>query len=247
MSTTHKLIGIVVCVLGALSGCREQILHNLSESEANKVVNRLHEKRIQAEKTRQSDGRWMISVERTESMPALAQLERERLLKEEEKRGAESSSLISSRETQRFSFERSLSGEIEKTLEGIEGVLEARVHLNLPQTDPLFGTRVQGEKGSASVLLLTDRLYNQEKAAIAGIVAGASGVAASEVSVLVTMHTATADAAPQAARPLSSEPFRELPLEWMYAGGSALIAAGLLGLIVIKRTRGSHAQKTQPA
>ncbi len=174
---------ILLLFMVFLVGCKEQIVHNLSEIDANKLVTRLHDANIDGEKEKQADGKWSISVPSDESIKALKLLNDSRILRSENSRPIEKASVISSREDQRFHYERSLSQEIESTLASVPGVLEARVHLNIPPVDPLFGKPV-GQGGSASVLLVTDSTLTTTKEEVAGLVSGASGIKADSISVL---------------------------------------------------------------
>ena len=119
----------LIFVLIFVSACQEQIVHNLSESEANRFLTKLQEIRIDAEKIRQPDSRWAIAVERSNAMAAVKYLDQARLFREESSLH-EKSALISSREDQRFQYERAMSREIENTLLSLEGVLEiGRAHV----------------------------------------------------------------------------------------------------------------------
>ena len=173
--------------LGAVlvtTACKEQILHNLNEAEANRYLTGLHDARIVAEKVKQADGHWALAVEQSDAVQAIKALEDRRLFRGE---GAvpQKSSVISSREDQRFRFERALAREVENTLASIDGVLEARVHLNMPPTDPLFGTPLKNAVGSASVLLVVRADFGLPSDEIAQLVSGASGIERKAVSVLV--------------------------------------------------------------
>ncbi|NMC64255.1 MAG: hypothetical protein GYA55_13915 [SAR324 cluster bacterium] len=173
----------------SLIGCKEDIIHNLSEVSANKLVSRLNQGQILAEKKKQADGKWSVSVKETDALTALQFLDKGRFLREENETSHAKASVMSPREEQRFSFERSLSREIETTLTGIDGVLYARVHLNLPQQDPLFANRSRDNQSSASVFLLVDRQFAQQKEEIAGLVSGASGIEAATISVLLSKRS----------------------------------------------------------
>ena len=110
-------------------------------------------------------------------LPALSFLSVNRVLRENRSPFPGSSSLYANRDDQRFLFERKLSAEIEATLVTVSGILEARVHLNLPPIDPLFGKEIGGRQGSASVLLVIQPEAAVERDAIAALVAGAAGIA----------------------------------------------------------------------
>ena len=167
------------------TGCREQVIHNLSEQQANRLITRLDENVIESKKTRQPDGRWSVEVERSQLAKALREMQKLRLLRDEPIASAEGSSVIASRDQQRFAFERALSAEIEQTLLSVEGVLEARVHLNLPQVDPLFGKSVPGVQGSGSVFIIAEQKLGFSREDFANLVAGAAGMAAQGISVLI--------------------------------------------------------------
>ena len=92
-----------------------------------------------------------------------------------------------SREEQWFRYERSVAVSIEESLSTIRGVLETRVHLNLPEKDPLFGTK-KLDVGSGSVLLVVDDRYATEKTDVANLVSGAAGIPAQYISVLQSSH-----------------------------------------------------------
>jgi type III secretion system YscJ/HrcJ family lipoprotein len=181
------LTAIIAVIL--LSGCKEQILHNLSEGEANRYLTRLYEAGIEAEKKSQADGSWALSVKKSQSMQALAELSSARLFRRTRIEGnsASGGSMIPSRDAQRFHYERAISQEVEVTLEALTGVLEARVHLNLPISDPLLGSRNITSGGpSGSVLMITTEQFKEKDSDIAKLVSGASGITSGNISVLIT-------------------------------------------------------------
>lgn len=180
------LISILfLCIALLITGCDEQILHDLTEQDANKVLSRLGSGNLNAKKVVQSDGRWSIAVPRDAVVPALAYLDTNRILSPRSPGNTAGSkgSFVPSREEQWFRYERSVAVSIEDSLSTVSGVLEARVHLNLPETDPLFGTRKESI-GSGSVLLIVDSRYGSKDEEIAALVAGAAGVPAAKVTVL---------------------------------------------------------------
>lgn len=79
-----------------------------------------------------------------------------------------------------------MSGSIESTLRSLDGVREARVHLNLPETDPLLGQSRSTEGSSGSVLLVVGEDFRGSREEISHLVAGATGIAATAVSVLIS-------------------------------------------------------------
>jgi type III secretory pathway lipoprotein EscJ len=168
-----------------IAGCDEQILHDLSEQDANRVLSRLGNESLGAKKVLQSDGRWAIAVERKSVVTALSYLDTNRVLSPRSTSGHPSNKggFVPSREEQWFRYERSVALSLEDSLNTLAGVLEARVHLNLPETDPLFGTRKE-LTGSGSVLLVVDNRYTSNDQEIAALVAGAAGIPVQKVTVL---------------------------------------------------------------
>jgi type III secretion protein J len=176
---------LVVGVALSCVGCDEQIIHDLSEQEANRVVSRLGAGSLNAKKVQQSDGRWAIAVGANSTVAALLFLESNRVLTPRAPTSSAGSKggFVPSREEQWFRYERSVALSIEDSLGTVLGVLEARVHLNLPETDPLFGTRKESI-GSGSVLLLIDERYESKDEEVAALVAGAAGIPTTKVTVL---------------------------------------------------------------
>lgn len=201
---------VILCAAGVLSGCDEQILHDLSEQEANRVISRLGVATLDAKKVQQSDGRWAIAVPRNSTVSTLSFLETNRVLTP---RAAMASAggkggFVPSREEQWFRYERSVALTIEDSLSTVLGVLEARVHLNLPETDPLFGTRKESS-GSGSVLLVIDDRYGSKDEEIAALVAGAAGIPAAKVTVLKSRASVVSTKVER----LDQEPVSHLPPE----------------------------------
>lgn len=220
-----------------IAGCDEQIVHDLSESDANRVVSRLNAADVGAHKVQQSDGRWAVSVEKESIIPALSFLESNRVLISRPPGGAKSG-IVPSREEQWFRYERAMAQSIEESLGALGGVLEARVHLNLPETDPLFGTRKESV-GSGSVLLLVDARYSAESGEVASLVAGAAGIPVGQVTVLKSVvkpplvarqaETGTAGGAPEEERAAQREGRAPAGSKALLAGPVSLGLAACVG------------------
>ncbi len=224
----------------SLYGCREPIVHDLAENEANTLISRLHDRQISAEKVRQPDGRWSIAVQQRDTVRAIRHLEKGRFSLEDPAESSEKPSVMSSREEQRFSYERAVSREIEKTLRSIEGVLYARVHMNLPLSDPVFGVKSQSG-GSAGVLIISDPDFSQENEAVAGIVGGATGIPVPAITVVVNVQQGMeTENAAAVASPAAAQEWRDrVPAALKKTVQSSRIALGLLlvisGLVIFLR------------
>lgn len=176
---------IFLALLAILSGCREIVVHDLGEADANKMLTHLVAIELHPKKEKQPDGKWSLSLPSEQASRAIQYLTENRLVKEEASKLPDKGGLMLSREEQRFRYERLLSREIENTLSGVGAVLQARVHLNLPIIDPLFGQNVDNSKSSASVLLVVGK-SNVDKSEVSALVAGASGIPASAISVTIS-------------------------------------------------------------
>lgn len=192
-----------VSLLGSLSvGCSVNLLQNLSEAEANEIIAVLHKHGIQGEKKRAhtfSRSSFAVSVHRDDEVEGW-RIVRQANLPRPAHAGIQElfakPSLIPSATEQRALLNQALSGDIAQTLQSVEGVLEARVHLALTERDPLTPPDIPDAKPKASVLLrLSKKIPLPEgkiKALVAGAVKDLSPEAVSVVSVMDHMqHQAT--------------------------------------------------------
>ena len=177
---------LLLALLLLLCGCREQIVHNLNESEANRLVTRLASASITAERVRQPDSSWALSVKSSDALSALRYLEGSRAFHGRRKKPQQGAQFIPSKSRERFEGERALSAEIEITLRSLASVLDAHVHLNMPESERGIGKRrAETERGSASVLLIVSEGFDSAESQIAKLVGGAAGISEGHISVLV--------------------------------------------------------------
>jgi type III secretion protein J len=225
-----------------MAGCNEQIVHDLSERDANRIVSHLSASHLEADKVPQADGRWAISVARADMVPALRHLDAQRLLISRDS-GALSSargSIVPSREEQWFRYERSVSLSIEESIKALPGVLDARVHVTIPDQDPLFGSR-ESKKGSGSVLVVVDDRFRSNEDEIAALVGGAAGLSRDVVRVLRSSPESVSGP-PVSRQYPSSGDSSSLLLEalswWPHVIGSlALLGSLMLGFAFVRRTK----------
>jgi type III secretory pathway lipoprotein EscJ len=182
----RRLFLIVISV--QLCCCRETIIHNLSESDANRMLAHLDAQHLSVIKEKQADGSWGLSLPREQVTEAIRSLDKHKLLKDELPALSKESGFISSKEQDRFRYERALSREIETTLSALPQVIQARVHLNLPVYDPLFYNQSETERASASVMLITTTVDLSTEQIVA-LVSGASGIKAESVSVVIAQSS----------------------------------------------------------
>ena len=216
-------------------------MHDLSENEANKVVRHLSESGMHVDKVSQPDGRWAIAVPQAEVTRALGYLDSRRILsvRDSKNAGTPKGSLIPSREEQRFRYERSMSGSLEESLSAMPGVLEARVHLNLPDEDPLFGSQTQA-KGSGSVLLVVDERFAALDGEIAALVGGAAGLSTDVVRVLKSKAVVSEVQEPVTTEVAQTKESTPLPMEvpWREVGlFASVLVFSLYAYRFVKRTK----------
>lgn len=177
--------GALVCLV-ALAGCnRESIVHDLTERDANRLVTELHGEGIDAVRKPQSDGRYALEVEQSRVVGALHFLQANRLVREVNAVKTGGGAFGATREDRRFHYERSISRELEETLERIPGIREARVHLNIPVAESIFDRGADVPAPTASVLVVASAKAEVDREALARLVAGAAGLGAPRVTVIV--------------------------------------------------------------
>ena len=239
--SSARAFALLLPFVFAIAACQEQIVHDLSEREANSVVSNLHVARLAAQKVRQPDGRWAISVDRDQMIPALSYIETRRVLSVRDTKSASSKgAMIPSREEQWFRYERSVAVSIEESLSALPGVLDARVHVNLPDEDPLFGdTERQG--GSGSVLLVVDRAFAARDDEVAALVGGAAGLPRDVVRVLKSeaVETGEFESVPLV-KAITTDAGEALPLQpftWWICGGSVVVGGCVAAALRYARRR----------
>jgi type III secretion protein J len=195
-------MALLACFL-LLTGCRTELLSDLDQRQANEVIATLARGGIPAERRAEEKGRFTVTVEKSVFPDAVRILDDNGLPRHEfaslgqvfKKEG-----LIASPVQERAQMIFALSQELSQTISDIDGVITARVHLVLPENDPL---RQQLVPSSASVFVRhratapINELVPQMKQLVAY---GVAGLAYDKVSVIlvpveVAQQAASADAA----------------------------------------------------
>ena len=174
---------IYIIFLLCFCACKEEILHDITELQANRAKLLLSESAIAATKLRTGSS-WTIAVEKKQANLALKKLEDSRFVKSDIGSSSSSQGLIQSREEKRFFLERKVATSIETTLQSLPGVLEARVHLFMPLNNN-YTLKQKKAFESASVLLATSGEDGLNEKEIRQIVSGASGVEKEAINVVL--------------------------------------------------------------
>jgi type III secretion protein J len=214
-----------------LLGCSAAIQHGLDEAAANEVVVALTRAGIAANKSRADDGAYAVNVAAADAVAALELLRSLGLPRGRQVGFHEmykSAGLLPTPTEERARYAEALAGEIATTLERCDGVLAARVHLVLPEPDPLAVDGKPRVPAQAAVLL---KLRSGPPAAVAEpdvqkLVAGSvPGLLPAAVSVVVT--TAAVPGAPPTAL-VALGPLRLTP-----DSRTALLVVGAVALGVL--------------
>ena len=124
----------------ALAGCKVELYSGLDETEANEIVATLADGRIAARKEHVDGADWQVQVDEDRVGQALGLLRAQGLPRQHyasmgdmfQKQG-----LVSTPAEERMRYIFAVSQELSRTLRSIDGVVEARVHVVIPQDDPL--------------------------------------------------------------------------------------------------------------
>lgn len=244
--------GITMVFAAAMmaGACSTNILHGIDERSANEATAALERAGIGAEKLADegaaagSGAAYTIRVAHADGTRAVDLL-RALGLPHERRRGFAETygqpSLIPTPSEERARYVDALAGEIEQTLESADGVISARVHLVLEESDPLAADSKPRNPARAAVLLKArpgTAPFNE--ADVQKLVAGSvAGLQATSVSVVVTAAadpTATTGASLAALGPLRITPgTRPLLLAALVAGLALLALLATLLLVTARR------------
>ena len=220
-------IALPLALLSLLAACGDEVLlHRLDEPQANQVLVALGDAGLSARKENGGldDGTFTVAVRPSEAAAARSILSARDLPRARSPGFSElfgSPGLVPTPLEEHARYLHALSGELARTLEALDGVVGARVHLAMPVPDPLRPEARRTPR--ASVLLkcrpdARDRLEGMADGLRKMVAGAADGLDPVSVAVLV------ADAA--ASPPVRAPPSR-IPRSWL--GGAALALAAVLG------------------
>jgi type III secretion protein J len=225
-----RRVGAAVLLL-ALAGCKQDLYSKLTQNDANQMLAVLLDSGIEASKASPDGKTWTIAVDGADTGRALNTLRAAGLPAPEHAKLGDmfkKDGLISTPTEERVRFIYGVSQELSETLSSMDGVINARVHIVLPNNDPLAA---EMRPSSASVFIKHTMEANVAPMTLAVknlVVRSVEGLSYDNVNVTLM--------ASNQARPAASAP-RPKPTPWLVIGlGSTLVlllgAAAAVGLAV---------------
>jgi type III secretion protein J len=249
---------LLAALVAAAGACSTNILHGIDERAANDATRALERAGIGAEKVAEDTGgvsggaRFTLKVPRGDGARALDLLRALGLPREPRHGFSETygqPSLIPTASEERARYAGALAGEIERTLEGVDGVVSARVHLVREEADPLAVDAKPRAAARAAVLLATRPGPKPlEREDVQRLVAGSvSGLDATAVAVVVTAAPELSVDGPalEAVGPLRVTPGSRGLLVGALSAGLALLAL-LTALLLVTARRLAALERAQP-
>jgi type III secretion protein J len=252
-SSLPRSLGRALVLLAALllSACETELYNNLDQRQANEIVATLQQRGIPAQRMTVKGGTYTVVVDKGRFAESVTILKDAGLPRQEFQTMGQvfkKDGLVSSPTQERAQMIFALSQELSRTVSEIDGVLSARVHLVLPENDPL---RQQLIPSSASVFVRhrsnarVGNLVPQVKMLVAN---GVAGLAYDKVSVILVPVDSQA---PTQAQDLEMASFFGIWMHrdnvaqamWMFFGLVALVVvlAGGLGVVLFRRGRRVYA------
>jgi type III secretion protein J len=153
MSSRRGLACWFLAMLFAVTGCSKAITSEVSERDATEIVVALKAYGISSNKASSDGKKWAVSVSPSDWADASQVMFSAGLPRAEHPGFAElmkKDSLVSSPNAERAKMLYAMGNELSRSLQDIDGVISARVHLVVPEKDPF---KEKPRPSSASVLI----------------------------------------------------------------------------------------------
>jgi type III secretion system YscJ/HrcJ family lipoprotein len=230
-------------------GCSAPVATDLEESEANEIVVALEESGIGADKATLRGDRFEIRVAARDLGDALRALDAADLPREREE-GFEAlmdeSSLVPSASEESTRRTAAVSAELARSIERLPGVVDARVHLSVPERGRFSDAPALAPRGSVLVRHEEGASIDPERvrALVCGAVSGLSRADVEVVSVEVPPRATSAQRYVHVG-PIAVAPSSAPLLNGLFVGSLALHA--LLAGALIYSLRRRRARPDEPA
>lgn len=180
----------VVAAALLLAGCdKETTLHaGLAECQANLVMAALIDAGIGCHKSPGEEGTWDVTVVESRFADAVNLLEKAGLPRQPHQGIGEvfkKTGMISSPSEERIRFMDALAQDLAKTISSIDGVVDARVHVVLPENDP-FARHALPSSAAVAIRSRWDADLTDVIPSVKGLVKNAiEGLSAEKIMVTV--------------------------------------------------------------
>lgn len=187
---TIKRIIVFALLAMTMTGCgKEATLHSgLEEQQANLVMAALLDKGIECRKTAGEEGTWNVMVAEQKFAEAVNLLERQGLPRRPHQGIGEvfkKTGMISSTSEERIRFMDALAQDLAKTISMIDGVVDARVHVVLPENDP-FARNVLPSSAAVAIRSRWDADITDLVPSVKGLIKNAiEGLAYEKIQVTI--------------------------------------------------------------
>ncbi len=189
--TRHSTLALALVAAAVFAaGCDKAttLYSNLEERQANLIIAALADDGISGQKSPGDEGAWNVMVSEGEFSRAVKILKREGLPSREYKGIGEvfkKTGMISSPSEERIRFMDALAQDISRTIATIDGVLDARVHVVLPENDP-FARNALPSSAAVAVHARWDADIDVYVPSIKGLVKNAiEGLSADKIMVTI--------------------------------------------------------------
>lgn len=237
-----------------MAGCGQPLHHDLDEAQANAMVVALSQHGFEAEKIRDPhDGdRWAVSVPQADRVEAWSVLQQEGLPRPAASGFGDfypGGGLIPTAQEERVVLQYATARELQTSLLKVDGIVDAHVHLVLPEQPRVQMSNTAVAQPRASVLVQwRDRNGHPplDEQAIRDLVSGAvEGLQGERVHVVMTAVSPVERQPPEdrlvQVGPLSVSPSSQGPLKFlilMMGGVIIALSAGLVYLVLSSRNSG---------
>ena len=190
--TRHSSLVAAIAAAAAIAttGCDKEarLNTNLEETQANLIVAALLDAGISAHKSPGDEGAWNVEVAESRFADAANLLEKKGLPRRAFNGVGEvfkKSGMVSSPSEERIRFMDALAQDLARTISGIDGVLDARVHIVLPENDP-FARNALPSSAAVAIRARYDADISDYIPSIKGLVKNAiEGLSFEKISVTV--------------------------------------------------------------
>ena len=191
-SRASRSASLLLLAVGALlvAGCDEQttLFSNLEERQANSVMAALLDEHVECSKTPGDEGAWNVQIGASDFAKAANLCERRGLPRRAHKGIGEvfkKTGMVSSPSEERIRFMDAISQDLAATISMIEGVVDARVHVVLPENDP-FAKNTLPSSAAVAIRARWDADLSDAIPQVKGLVKNAiEGLAFEKITVTV--------------------------------------------------------------